>query len=227
MRRLDKRLATLGLIIILGGAGAAVGPVLARQLAGRTTVTATQALNLQLPLVDGADIPILARTVIGGGTLPGFTLAQQLPPKARIYQSLNDTSLQFTVAVDLVATSGKFDVVVPIGNLSNNQVIAQLQLHVPEGLDVDVVTSGPVDVLTTAPATVTPIAGKATFTRLNANTWEGTWQPATATYEEEIQDSFPPLTIVAYNGFVMHVALHNGTPPGFYVIQGTLVPRNV
>ena len=223
MQKYGKSLLTLGLVIVVAGAGAAVGPILAQRLTVRTTVTATQALHLDLPLVDMAFTPF--PTVISGST-PTYKTAQQLPQGARVYESLTDTSTEFTVAADLTATSSKFDVIVPIGNLSNNQVVARLELDIPDGLDVDIERSGPVNVNTLVPA-ITSIAGKANFTRINPNTWEGTWPPQTATSEAAIEGVFPFTPITAYNGFVMHIALHNGTPPGFYLIQGKVVPRNV
>ncbi len=222
MLKIGKGFAVMGMIAVLAGAGAAVGPILAQKLPGRTAVTATQALKLALPLVDMAYTPV--PTIIGGATGTTYVTAQQLPQGARIYESIDETSTQFTVAADLTATSSKFDVIVPIANLSNNQIIAQLQLEVPEGVDVDVERSGPVDVTSFIPPDVS-VAGKVGITRINATTWEGTWPPFTPSSEVAIDSSL--VNIVGYNGFVLHIALHNGTPPGFYVIQGKVIPRNV
>lgn len=224
MRKFRKTFWVLGLILVLTGAGAATGPVLAPRLSGRVAVTATQALIMARPLVDTLGTPV--PTIIGGST-GTYVTANQLPANARGYASLNDTATQFTVSADLVATSSYFDVVLPVGNNANNQVVAELKLSIPDGLDVDIEQSGPVNVTTSlGPIIQTAIAGKMRVGRMDANTWEATWPANTPTTESAIEQ--PSLiNIVAYNGFVLHIALHNGTPPGFYQIQGTLTPRNI
>lgn len=242
----------VAVLLLAAGAGAAVGPVLAARLTSGINLTATQAVSVrnvpaailnpqtntrgpltetdaQYGLITGSPGILLTTATMGpcytaiyqlsgGGTFTG------IPANARSFVSLNDTGTDFTVAVDMLPTSSKFDVAVPLYNSANNQQLERLTLDIPDGLLVDL------ESIRLAAAGVTT-ANKASIGRLTANTWEITLQPnlGPGTYDDfiSITDATLNHTVAApASGFIIHVALQNGTPPGFYAIRGRLEAEN-
>ncbi len=210
----------VGALLISIGAGAAVGPVLAARLTGKVAIIATQALTFSTPLVAVPGGPPL---YVGGAT-GTYLLPVAVPGGTRTFSDLNDQKIEFTVSVDLLPTSSKFDILVPMANSANNQVIAQLTLEVPDQVLVDVERLGSVVVTTqNAPVVLTTtIGGQLTLGRTSANTWE-IHAPPLVDYTQSALE-FSGAQITAYNGLWLHVGMPNGTPPGFYQIKGKIEP---
>lgn len=210
----------MGALLISVGAGAAVGPVLAARLTGRVAIIATQALTFSTPLVAVPGGPPL---YIGGAT-GTYLYPVQVPGGTRTFADLNDQKIEFTVSIDLLPTSSKFDILVPMANASNNQVIAQLTLEVPEQVLVDVERLNSVVVTTQNFPVVltTTIGGQLTVGRTSASTWEILAPPLVPYTQAALE--YTGTQITAYNGLLLHVGLPNGTPPGFYQIKGRIEP---
>ena len=145
----------LGIVLVAAGAGAAVGPVLAPKLMGRTAITATQALQFATSATFGWGYDF-DENVPTPGSVPG---------NARTYYSVNDTRTQFTVGFDMIPTSSVLWVNVPVKSISNNQILAKLTLDVPDGISVDVIDSDDYS---------SPLSTQ--VGRLGANTWEMNFQ---------------------------------------------------
>lgn len=254
-RRTPSWLALL--VLVAAGAGAAVGPTLAPRLTGRVAVTATQAVTIRRVPTAATSFDGLAasqpinETNPAAGLLTGqpgilvplssmssaygsgrYLMTAEpdltyLPSGTRSYVSLNDTGTQFTIALDMLPTSSKFDVVVSLNNSSNNQVLADLNLDIPDGLTIDIEKiaiqqpggGGPVDAK----------AGKVSLGRMSPNSWELTLAANTGNYDDILSrtDGGGFGVGMPASGFIMHVAMANGTPPGFFQIQGTLQAKNV
>jgi len=223
---LSRRLIVTLLVML--GAGAAVGPVLAPKLLARTAVTATQALQIVPHTVEvtaitcGANNSSDACQAAYPGTLGG---------NARVYTSVSDDRTKFTAAVDLLPTSSYLRLHIGVINTANNQVLARLKLNVPDGFDYFVSPYYYVVGEANFPAPNTDPTGqldrvKAIYnlTRLDVNTWEIKLMPSARGTLNPHAISFSPGDI-----YDIHIdfALRNGTPPGFYVIQGSLEAPSV
>jgi len=210
----------LGALVVSIGAGAAVGPVLAARLTGKVAIIATQALSFSTPLVG---VPWGPPLYIGGAT-GTYVYPVAVPGGTRTFSDLNDQKIEFTVSIDLLPTSSKFDILVPMANISNNQVIAQLTLDVPEAVLVDIERLGSVVVTTqNAPVVLTTtVGGQLTVGRTSANTWEILAPPLVPYTQTALE--YTGAQITGYNGLLLHVGMPNGTPPGFYQIKGKIEP---
>lgn len=201
-------------LLVATGAGAAVGPVLSPRLTGRVAITATQALQFEQPIVPTVLSP---QYYLGASDVfpPPYAKA---PAITRVYTSLNDQKTDFTVSVDLLPTSSKFDILLPIGNLANNQVLALLTLDSGGCLELDVEPLGHVYAYGGQPNPIN-VGGLVKIGRMGPNSWE-IMAPA-RTHASDTANG-----ITGYNGAWIHVALANGLPPGYYTLRGTLEAQN-
>jgi len=246
----------VAVLLLAAGAGAAVGPVMAARLTGRVNITASQAISVRavptgaLPLLQNPSTTVVvndtdpAHGLIGGA--PGILVQTPgmaslgcynnvfnmsvggnmipIPASARSFVSINDTGTDFTVAIDLLPTSSKFDIAIPLYNSANNQQLAELTLDIPDGVMVDLEQ---IKLNATPPI---PGTDMATIGRTSANTWQVRLQPNLGTYYDFIaMNSSVPNVYLATpaSGIIVHVALANGTPPGFYAIRGKLQAQNL
>ncbi len=246
----------VAVLLLAAGAGAAVGPVMAARLTGRVNIVASQAISVRnvptsaLPLWGSA--PLTTATVNATDPSRGL-IAQQpgvlvltpfmsslncyngiynmsvggnlipIPGNARSYVSLNDTGTDFTIAIDLLPTSSKFDIAIPLYNSANNQQLAELTLDIPDGVMVDL------EQIQLDASPPIPGTNMAAIGRTSANTWEVRLQPNLGTYYDfiAIPNGNPGEYMAApASGIIVHVALANGTPPGFYAIRGKLQAQN-
>lgn len=208
----------LAALLIAIGTGAAVGPVLASRLSGRASITSTQALALSLPLIASHGITYH----VGGATSSGYLPALAVPAGARPFSDLTSDKVAFTVAVDLLPTGSKFDVLLPVANAANNPLTATISLDVPEGILVDAEAIGAITVAT-GPGAVVTVGGQLNVGRTTASTWE-VWAPAFMRDHESAVEAGTGNQITGYSGILLHVALPNRTPPGFYSLRGRIEP---
>lgn len=246
----------VAVLLLAAGAGAAVGPVMAARLTGRVNITASQAISVRtvpsgpLPLLQnpaqmvnitdpdpshgliaGAPgILVLTPSIANWNSYTGvYNLSVggpliPIPASARSFVSVNDTGTDFTVAVDLLPTSSKFDIAIPLYNSANSQQLAELTLDIPDGVMVDL------EQIKLNTGTNPPIHGTnmASIGRTSANTWEVRLQPNQGTYYDFVGiNSSGNYLAAPASGIIIHVALANGTPPGFYAIRGKLQAENV
>ena len=223
-------------LLVMLGAGAAVGPVLAPKLLSKTAVTATQALQIYDGTIAPGNLDVTTVPCDGTESSGSCNTVIPLPANTRWYKSVSDDRTKFTVAIDMFPTSSYLRIHVPIINRSNNQVLARLKLNVPDGLDYYVSpyydAVGQADALGLNPSLPDDPQGlldstKAIYNliRIDANTWEIKMMPSA------VHPTFNPNAMGGPIGDVFDVhldlALSNGTPPGFYLITGTVDALNV
>lgn len=124
IRMFDRSIPTwlLVLTLLVAGAGAAVGTVLAGQITGEVPVTVGQALVTDYVNIPAGQVDQRFTSISDDGT--GFTAAAEV-----------DTGMDYTITVG-------------IENNSDEDAVAELTLIYPDGLTLDVVGMGQITKVT-------------------------------------------------------------------------------
>ncbi len=196
------------LALVVAGAGAAVGTILAGKVTGEIPVTISQALEVGRPrihddsqkLEEGGStygVTIMPQSVdaLDGDHSNSEVAADSIFDPDRWIGVVNDeqTAFQFAAEID---QHDWYVFYVPLKNASNQDMTVQLKMQVPNGLTVEVMD--------------TDTAMVDNVTRVGLNTWKFNLDADADKSDEE-------------DAIYIVVAASDTIAPGFYTIEGELL----
>jgi hypothetical protein len=184
--------------LVVSGAGAAVGTVLAGKVTGEVPVTVSQALLVDTPLVTSGSV--------SGASYKSDGAPQTIYQKndsnlvitsepARHIATVKDDHTAFQVAAE-IGTGDAFAFALPFKNASSQDMVAQLKLVFPEGISVEAY----------APTTATSIYPNLVRTGLY------TWKLQIKTGADYGSTDIIKIVVAAADDLM----------PGFYTIEGQI-----
>ena len=188
--------------LVAGGAGAAVGTILAGNVVAEIPVTISQALEVGKPAVHTGEInaSVVDNMPQGVDALEGAVDDETVLTGAvfapdRSIGAVNDTQTAFQFAAE-IDQHDWYVFYVPLKNASNQDMTVQLKMQVPNGLTVEVMD--------------TDTAMVDNVTRVGLNTWKFNLDADADKSDEE-------------DAIYIVVAASDTIAPGFYTIEGELL----
>ncbi len=194
--------------LVAGGAGAAVGTILAGNVVAEIPVTISQALEVGKPVLhpEGNDlnnyvenmpqgVDALDLYYPGGAVDDGNVKNEVIFYPDRSIGAVNDTQTAFQFAAE-IDQHDWYVFYVPLKNASNQDMTVQLKMQVPNGLTVEVMD--------------TDTAMVDNVTRVGLNTWKFNLDADADKSDEE-------------DAIYIVVAASDTIAPGFYTIEGELL----
>ncbi len=192
--------------VIVAGAGAAIGTIIVGQIRGEVPVTVSQALCVGEPVFVADDTDWINTNPVMGIT--GQTLPNNHYLPDRYIGSASDDCTAFQAAAE-VDTGDLFLILLPLENASNEDLIAELTLDIPDGITVECFS---VDQESGSTHDYTQ-----SLTRTGLNTWKF---KLLRQAEKTVPSSTNPSNWDDSIGIV--VALSDTIQPGSYIISGDL-----
>jgi len=124
----------LVLAVVAAGAGAAIGTIIVGQISGEIPVTVSQALCVGEPVFVADDTDWTNTNPVTGITYQTLPTNHYQPD--RYIGSASDDCTTFQAAAE-VDTGDCFLILVPLKNVSNEDMIVELTLDVPDGITVE------------------------------------------------------------------------------------------